>query len=614
VSAEHRALDLPRASVQEEPHPRPQLVRPRWVDLSGEWEFEYDDHEVGESGHWGDGTRHFDRRIIVPFPPESAASGIGDTGFHDVMWYRRDISAEEVERAGHRPGGRVVLHFGAVDYRCTVWVNGALAGGHEGGHTPFAIDIQDLLASDQAQVIVVRAEDRAADVAQPRGKQDWLRHPHTVWYHRTSGIWQPVWLEATPPVAIEQVHWTPDLHGASVLVEVRTNRPPIPGTACRIRLSVDDRMLGGVEFVLEGQRSRQSIALPALTNGQGFEDLLWSPESPVLIDATVELLTEQADAVASYFGIRSTTVAGGHFLLNDRPYFIRSVLSQGYWPESHLAAPDGAALRDEVELILTLGFNSARVHQKIEDPRFLYWADRLGLALWSEAPSAFEFSATAVERTTREWLETLDRDRSHPSIVTWVPLNESWGVQQIAHNPAQLGFARALLGLTRAIDPTRPVISNDGWEHAESDIVTIHDYDSEPELLALRYGDLASLERMLDGIGPAGRRIMLVEGVADGAPIMLSEFGGIRFTPSLPTDADEAWGYSTAATAADFDGRLESLYEAIGQSPWLAGTCYTQLTDTLQEANGLVTDRRLPKLDAARIRAIVLGNGAPTTA
>lgn len=601
------SFSLLRASAQQEPHPRPQMIRERWVDLCGEWGFAYDDGDVGEVEKWHQSAHAFDRRIMVPFPPESTASGIGDTDAHEVMWYRRELLPSHIEQAGHGTGDRLLLHFGAVDYRCSVWLNGELAGRHEGGHTPFTFEIQNLLRVGVPQVLVLRVEDRAADVAQPRGKQDWLRHAHKVWYDRTSGIWQPVWLEATPVVAVEQVHWTADVPGATVSVDLRLSRPPAPGTRCEVQLSHGDVVIGGATFPLDGQRARQAISVPALTNGQGAEELLWSPESPTLIDATVVLHAAGRDQVWSYLGIRSASVGSGHFLLNDRPYFVRSVLSQGYWPTSHLAAPTPRALREEVELILALGFNAARIHQKVEDPRFIFWADRLGLLLWGEAPAALEFSPTAMCRTTREWLEMLDRDRSHPSIVTWVPLNESWGVQHIAHDPAQVSFARALVGLTKAIDRTRPVISNDGWEHVESDILTIHDYEDDPAVLGARYGTRDGLTRMLQEVGPEGRKIVLAGETSSATPAMLTEFGGVSFAaPTLDTGRP-TWGYSTASSSQDFENRLEGIYGALRSSTWLAGTCYTQLTDTLQETNGLVGADRRPKLEIAAIRAVVTG-------
>lgn len=575
-------MTIQRASRQDSPAPRPQLIRSRWADLSGEWRFAYDE------------PNFTDRTIVVPYPPESSLSGIGDTGFHDVVWYQRNIGPELLSEAGFdgssRP--RLVLRFGAVDYRCEVWLNGVFLGGHEGGHTPFGFDIQDHLLDDQDQVLLVRAEDRALDIAQPRGKQDWERDAHVIWYDRTTGIWQPVWLEATAEVAVESLHWTVSIPDGTVRAEIGLNRPPSPGTSCEISLRHDDVLLGSVALPVDAQRSVATVVLPVLANGQAYEELSWSPSQPTLIDAAVRV---GEDVVASYLGLRSVAVADGHFLLNDRPLYLRSVLSQGFWPSSHLAAPSPQALEDEVRLILDLGFNAARVHQKVEDPRFLYWADRHGLLLWGEAPAAYEFSATAVGRTTREWLEVLERDRSHPSIVTWVPHNESWGVQQIAHDPRQAAFVRGLAELTRAVDGTRPVVSNDGWEHAGSDLLTVHDYEADPLVLRERYRAFSGR-----GIGPAGRRLSVQKEFDPSWPLMLTEFGGIKYAPG-----DSSWGYSVASSPAEFEAQLRAMYAALRDSPVLAGTCYTQLTDTMQEANGLVTADRKPKLDIAVIRSIV---------
>lgn len=581
------------------------MIRERWVDLSGVWRFAFDDYSVGLDEHWELSEDVFRESIVVPFPPESKASGIGQTGRHNVFWYRREISSEEIRRSGFRDRDRLLIHFGAVDYSCSVWLNGIVVGIHEGGHTPFACEVQ-LSLLDGPQILVVRAEDRVDDVEQPRGKQDWLEAPHSVWYNRTSGIWQPVWLEAVPATYLQQVHWSPDIDARAVLFEGRSNEPVSEGARCRVRIRLGNRALADIDFAVTGQSFRQVISLAALDNGQGFEDMLWSPETPVLIDSEVELATSASDVVASYFGLRTVTVEDGEFLLNGRPYFLRAVLSQGYWPESHLAAPSPESLRAEVELIRGLGFNCARVHQKIEDPRFIYWADRLGLALWGEAPAAYSFSVTSMRRTTDEWMAALDRDRSHPSILLWVPLNESWGVQQIRHDGAQSSFARSLLHLTHAIDPTRPVISNDGWEHVDSDAISVHDYESDPQILRERYGP-SSKKLAYDSIGPSGRRTVLTGVVPSLLPFFISEFGGISF-PVDESKSDQ-WGYSEASDATDFETRLTSILEALRESTWVSGICYTQLTDTMQETNGLATANRTPKLAEEHIRHIVLGSG-----
>ena len=610
-----------RATLQDGSYPRPQLVRPEWTDLGGEWQLRFDDRDEGLGERWFDPATSvaFDRSITVPFPPESPASGVNDTGFHPVVWYRRQIAAAHVAGEGSETatgaGDRTLLHFGAVDYRCSVWLGGSLLGHHEGGHTPFSFDITaELRAAGGDAELVVRAEDDPLDVAQPRGKQDWELEPHVIWYHRTTGIWQPVWLESVPPLHVDHLAFAPDVTTGSVTVSVELNRRPATSTDVEIELSYDGETLARHRIAAHSHRVEVTVALPHQINGQDYEQLLWSDLTPRLVDARVRVVdtgnesgVAAGDTVYSYFGLRSATVDRGRFLLNDRPVFLRSVLSQGYWPESHLAAPSADALRAEVQLIKDLGFNAARVHQKIEDPRFLYWADRLGLLLWEEMPSAYEFSTTAARRVVAEWSAVIRRDSSHPSIVTWVPLNESWGVQHIAHDATVREYVRSLFHLTKSLDPTRPVVSNDGWEHLDSDIWSIHDYESSGDVVAERYASPASVAALFDGIGPAGRRLRLSDEPDRGQPVMLTEFGGVKYAPD--SEFDNAWGYSTASSSEDFATRLGALLDGVRASTVLAGYCYTQLTDTGQETNGVVRADRTPKLPVARIREIMTGEG-----
>ena len=600
------------ASAQGGVYPRPQLVRPNWHDLAGEWAFDHDDQDTGMSERWFANAAHLGRVITVPFPPESELSGIADPGFHPVVWYSRIISPEDVAASGRsRERDRVVLHFGAVDYRASVWIDGQFIGSHEGGQTPFFFDVTEALSRQEASVLVVRAEDDPHDVAQPRGKQDWLEDPHVIWYHRTTGIWQPVWLESVPDQRIGALSWAPNVPAGNVAMEVDLTRRPAGNVTVQVELSIAGEHLARQSFLAVEPRSQATIQIARQSNGQAFEALLWSPENPRLIDAHVSIIADDGsilDESFSYFGLRSVGVAGGRFLLNDRPYFVRSVLEQGYWPQSHLAAPSAEALRAEVELIKALGFNAARIHEKVEDPRFLYWADRLGLLIWGEMGSTYEFSPEAVSRVTREWTDVVRRDRSHPSIVTWVPLNESWGVQQISHSDAQLSFAQSLYHLTRALDPSRPVISNDGWEHAISDILTIHDYAGTAEQLDANYKDIDAIRSLVAGMGPAGRRLQLIPREVDGQSIMVTEFGGVSFAPDA---ADDSWGYTTATSYEDFESRVSGLVGSLRDNPILSGFCYTQLTDTMQETNGLTDENRKPKLPIAVIRGIVSGEGAP---
>ncbi|GAB3607101.1 glycoside hydrolase family 2 TIM barrel-domain containing protein [Conyzicola nivalis] len=593
-----------RASRQDGSYPRPQLVRPSWTDLSGEWDLRFDDADKGLRDRWfvPATPTAFDRTITVPFPPESPASGINDTGYHPVVWYRRSIIVPS------RDGGRTLLHFGAVDYRCSVWLGGVLLGHHEGGHTPFSFDVTDAVTGDGPHALVVRAEDDPLDVAQPRGKQDWELDPHVIWYHRTTGIWQPVWLETVPELHVDHLALAPDVATGSVVVTVELNRRLDADTRLEVELSYEGEPLATHGIAVHSHRVSVTVVVPRQINGQNYEELLWSDLAPRLIDVKVTLSgLASSDTIYSYFGLRSAAVDRGRFLLNDRPVFLRSVLSQGYWPESHLAAPSADALRAEVQLIKDLGFNSARVHQKIEDPRFLYWADRLGLLLWEEMPSAYEFSPTAARRVATEWSDVIRRDSSHPSIVTWVPLNESWGVQHISQDAAVRDHVRSLFHLTKSLDPSRPVVSNDGWEHLDSDIWSIHDYEESGEVLAARYADKASVDALFAGIGPAGRRLRLSDEPDRGQPVMLTEFGGVKFAPD--SEFDDAWGYSTASSADDFAKRMAALLDAVRASEVLSGYCYTQLTDTGQETNGVVNADRSPKLPVKRIRAIMTGDG-----
>ncbi len=591
-------------------HPRPQLTRPRWTDLCGSWQFAYDDADLGTREGWPERDDVFDRTIIVPFPPESVASGIGDEGFHPVVWYRRTFTAPS------GLGERVLLHFGAVDYRASVWVNGRLVAVHEGGHTPFSADITDDLVArdaDVEQVLVVRAEDVPGDLTQPRGKQDWQEEPHKVWYRRTTGIWQPVWLEAVPATRVESLRWTPQLDRSSVGLAVHLRRSDESPLHLRVRLSLHGDVVADDTYAVVADNVERELALRIPDMFLSRRQFLWSPDHPNLIEAEITLLRgeEVIDRVGSYTAMRSVRVAESRFELNDRPYFLRLVLAQNYWPDSHLAAPDPDALRREVQLAKDMGFNGMRLHQKVEDPRFLYWCDRLGMLVWAEMPAAYEFSRLSVTRLTREWLEILERDYSHPCIVVWVPVNESWGVPQLTRSSAQRHLVRTLYHLTKAYDPTRPVVGNDGWEQIVTDVLTVHDYSSRGETLTARYGSHQALEDTIKRTQPGYRAVVLLEYLRGREPVVVSEFGGV----TLNTEEDVAWpGYGAVQTPQDLLARYRDLVAALLDSPAVAGFCYTQLTDTLQERNGLVTERRQPKVPIEALRAITRRTAAAVPA
>ncbi len=590
-------------------HPRPQLTRRRWTDLGGDWGFAYDDEGRGLDEDWPEREDVYTRTIRVPFPPESPASGIGDTSFHPVVWYRRTFRDPRADGSE-----RLLLHCGAVDYRAHVWVDGRLVATHEGGQTPFSADITAALRSTRPaepaepkgeHVVVIRAEDRPDDLAQPRGKQDWRPWPRDIWYHRTSGIWQPVWLEPVAPMHIASVRWTPDLDRGLLGLALTLRRQDPAPVSVRVQLSLRGEPLADVTVVARGSDVRGEIALDRAALTMDRRSLLWTPDDPNLVDATLTVRAGDTGAIldeaASYAGLRSAGVGDGYFLLNGRPYYPRLALEQGYWPQSHLAAPSADALRREVELAKELGFNGVRIHQKVEDPRFLYWCDRLGLLVWGEMANAYAFSPTAVTRLLREWTEVVERDYSHPCIVTWVPLNESWGVPNLRRDAAQRAFVQTMYSLTRTLDPTRPVIGNDGWEHVISDIHTVHDYSFDGDNLRERYGTPEAVEATLRGVQPQHRAVLIPGYARAGEPVMITEYGGISYRP----DEDAPWhGYGTVTDDASFLAKYRELTDAILDSPAVAGFCYTQLTDTGQETNGLLTEDRTPKLDPAAIRAI----------
>jgi beta-galactosidase/beta-glucuronidase len=573
-------------------------VRANWQCLGGPWRFAFDDQ-----GRWErpDDVEAWTHTIEVPFAPESAASGIGDRGFHCNYWYERDVEIPPGE-------GRVLLHFGAVDYRARVWVNGQFVVAHEGGHTPFLADITLALRSTGLQRITVWAQDDPHDLAKPRGKQDWQPHPHGIWYPRTSGIWQTVWLERVSDIYIGRLRWTPHLERWEIGFEAFLKGRLSGELTLRLRLSVHGRLLIDDTYrALDGEVHRR-IALPDPGIDDSRNELLWSPERPTLFQAEIELWDGECclDRVQSYTALRSVGTQRDRFLLNGRHYYLRLVLDQGYWPETLMTAPSDEALRRDVELVKAMGFNGVRKHQKIEDPRFLYWADVLGLMVWEEMPSAYRFTPKAVERIAREWTEAIERDFSHPCIVVWVPFNESWGVPDLSATPAHRHYVRALYHLTRTLDSTRPVIGNDGWETTAADIIGIHDYDHNLRRLVRRYEQhhQLSVEDLLARQRPGGRLLTLDDSPHQGQPVMLTEFGGIAYAPDSGT-----WGYVRCHSAEELQRSYTRLLATVHCIRLFAGFCYTQLTDTFQEANGLLTADRTPKFPLAAIAAATLGSG-----
>lgn len=535
-------------------YPRPHMVRSQWMNLNGPWEFEMD---FGSSGRE---RRLFEadslsREILVPFCPESRLSGIGYTDFIPSVWYRRPVTLSPEWRAR----GRVLLHVGACDYHTEVWVNGRSAGEHIGGYVSFSFDITDLL-KDGENVLVICADDHIRSGCQPAGKQSSSYASAGCFYTRTTGIWQTVWLEWVPDAYIRSLKCTPSLEEGVLYVEAEC--AGAHGLALTMEASLEGKVMGRQTVTVSGTLAKGYIRLEQVSP--------WCPESPVLYDLQLVL---GEDRVESYFGMRSIVFRDRKFYLNGQPVFQRLVLDQGFYPDGIYTASTDGELIGDIRRSLDMGFNGARLHEKIFEPRFLYHCDRMGYLVWGEHGNwGLDLSRPEAWRGfLPEWLEAVQRDYHHPAIVGWCPLNET----QENQDPY---LVRMLYDMTKAIDPTRPVIDASGWTHVCSDIADCHDYDQNPASFRERY----CTER------------------ADCA--FVSEYGGIWWNPQ---DVQHGWGYGDRPQSEEeFVERYRGLTEALLKHSGMAGFCYTQLTDVEQEVNGLYTYDRRPKFDPAVIRSI----------
>jgi beta-galactosidase/beta-glucuronidase len=572
-------------------YPRQDFLRDKWLDLQGPWEFEFDDENLGEKQRWYD-ERSFSRSINVPYVYQSELSGINMRERHDVVWYKRTFTC-----GGDFMGKSTIINFGAVDFYSKLWINGNYVGSHSGGYTPFKFDISRYVDVNKENTVVLRVEDDSQAKEQPRGKQGWLKDNFGCWYTNFTGIWQPVWLTAVSNTYIEDFKLTPDIDNQKVNVKVLLNEAK---EDANLKISIKYKDIEINEVLLPIKMTRLDVDIN-MFNGV-FENAImcWDVNEPNLYDISFTVIDNdtEVDKVCSYFGMRKVSIRGGKVLLNNFPIYQKLVLDQGYFPGGFITPKDEQALINDIELIKKMGFNGVRKHEKIEDPRFLYWCDKLGLLVWEEMPSPYVFNEKAIRNVTDEWQRVIDRDYNHPCIITWVLYNESWGVYDVCRNQEQQNYLKSLYFLTKALDSTRPVIDNDGWEHTETDILTVHDYVGSGSELKKIYSDK---DRVLTGTPSRlfPRFMYADDNSYKGQPIILSEYGGIAF------DTSDGWGYNQKAKNSDeFIDRYKALTTAVKEIEYICGYCYTQLTDVEQEQNGLLTIDRAPKVELSIIKEI----------
>jgi beta-galactosidase/beta-glucuronidase len=590
-------------TVPRPEYPRPQFVRSDWLCLNGEWEFAFDHGDSGSERGMMEAEAAFPERITVPFCPESELSSIGHTDFLKAVWYRHTVTIP-MEWTGRG----VLLHFGAVDYDATVWVNGVEVGRHRGGFTPFTCDLKGVAEPGQEATIVLRARDYR-EGPQPRGKQSSRYGSYGCFYTRTTGIWQTVWLEPTPDASLKRTRITPDVaNGVFRLEQPLALRGGTRTAGLRLRATLRDA--DGIVTTAETRADldfapRLDLAIPESRRR------LWQPGDPHLYDLTLELLDKDGnvvDQVESYAGLRSCAIDGMAVLLNGKTVFQRLVLDQGYYPDGVLTAPSDEALKADIELSMDAGFNGARLHQKVFEERFLYWADKLGYLVWGEfadwgcsgnGPSQDHQQPTASYVT--QWLEALERDYSHPSLIGWCGLNETF--QENSDHIRQLDdVTRAMYLAAKAMDTSRPVLDASGYAHRvpESDIYDSHDYEQNPEKFAANQGGLAEGKPFINnGWDKKPTNIPY-----RGQPYFVSEFGGIWWNPAA-VEGKDSWGYGERVKSLDeFYARFEGLFDVLLNDPKMFGYCYTQLTDVWPEENGVYTFDRKPKFDNERLKAV----------
>lgn len=564
-------MNIPRPE-----HPKPQFMRDSWLNLNGEWNFCIDNGRSGQARKFFEDASVFDRKITVPFCLESELSGIGIKDFTYGVWYRKEIVIPDEYR-----GKRTVLHFGAADHKTTCYVNGKEAGVYEGGYVSFFFDITPYL-TDGTNVLTVYCEDDTRDTMIPRGKQSEEYFSHGCDYTRTTGIWQTVWLEFTERSYIKSFRFYPEYRTSKVTVIAE-----LEGCAdYAVGTFFEGRATGGAEIKNAAGQVQVTVDLT--------ETHLWNVGAGNLYDVT---LTFGQDTVHTYFGLRNIWFDGMKFMLNGKSVFQRLLLDQGFYPDGIYTAPTDEALHNDIVLSKNAGFNGARLHQKVFEERFLYHADREGYLVWGEYPNwgLDHTRPEAIYGIMPEWINEVNRDFNHPSIIGWCPFNETWDRDGKCQYD---GLIAMIYRLTKAADNTRPCIDSSGNFHVETDIFCLHDYEQDPEVFRGYYDKFANEDRPHDRFSDRQTYIK-------GTPVFISEYGGIKWSPAEVNDRNVAWGYGNAPKdGKEYMDRYKGLTDALLDNPKFFGFCYTQLTDVEQEQNGIYTYNREEKFPSEFFRSV----------
>ena len=554
-------------------HPNPQFQRREWLNLNGKWSFKIDKSKSGLAKKYYEPQTKFDRTINVPFCPESVLSGIEYKDFMDAVWYSREFTIPE-----KYSDLRTILHFGAVDYKATVYINGKEVGTHKGGYISFEFDITDYI-TDGKNVLTVYAEDDTRSPLQPRGKQSEEYYSHGCDYTRTTGIWQTVWLEFVPESRIKGIKIFPNVENSSVDIQAEV----IGSGKFEVLALYQERIMGAATVVSDGGFVTAHLDLK--------EAYLWEVGEGRLYDLELRF---NEDKVDSYFGLRDVRLDGQKFLINGKSVFQRLVLDQGFYPDGIYTAPTEEAMIKDIQISLDVGFNGARLHEKIFEPRFLYNCDKMGYIVWGEYPNwgMDPSNPNILFSILPEWIEEIERDFNHPSIIGWCPFNETWDYDGRKQHDETLAV---VYNTTKALDRTRPCIDTSGNFHVITDIFDVHDYEQDPKVFKEHYDKLMTDGELFDNHKKRQKYT--------GGPTFVSEYGGIRW--SVNESDQNAWGYGDAPkNKYEFIERYKGLTDALLDNDQMFGFCYTQLYDVEQEQNGLYTYSRKPKFEASIFRAI----------